>query len=406
MQHQQKSPAVRMRTYLQRIATGPEMSKPISRADACDAMHMILNQQVSSVQAGIYLIAMRMKRETDEENLGSLAALLAAVDYQTVDCDELIDIADPFNGYARGVPATPFLAAVLAACGLNAYSHGLRAVAPKYGLTHHMVYAAAGIPVDLSPTEVARRIADERIGWGYVDQSRYLPQLHRLVELRDLMVKRSCITTLEVLLGPLRATGKTHLMTGYVHKAYPPVYSLLARHANYHGAMIVRGVEGGCIPSLSQPAKFFQYHDAAADCEIRITPEQADIQQSARMIPLPSHILRETPMQVGHVNGHVNSHVNGHVNEHANQSDQRDDSGMEVIAPLDTQQAAAHCVELGMNALAGEGGAMRDSLIYGGAICLMHSGRVATLGCGAAQVRTALASGGALARFVAARANK
>ena len=250
---------------------------------------------------------------------------------------------------------------LLAACGLNAYSHGLRLVGPKYGVTHHLVYAAAGIPVDLSPAEAAGRVADPRIGWGYVDQSAYLPKLHALVELRAQMVKRSCITTLEVLLGPLRAAGQTHLMTGYVHKAYPPVYGLLAREAGYHGAMIVRGVEGGCIPSLSQPARFFQYHGAGggngngdgdnANREVRITPEQAGIHQPARMIPVPPQLLRETSVYLD-----PGSATAG------------------ITAPLDLRQSAAHCVELGMAALAGESGAMRDSLIYGGAICLLHTG--------------------------------
>ena len=367
-----------MRGYLQQVATGPEMSKSISRADSRDAMRIIIDGQVDPVQAGIYLIAMRMKRETDEENLGALDALLEAVHSQTVDCDVLIDIADPFNGYARGVPATPFLGPVLAACGLNAYSHGLRAVGPKYGVTHHAVYAAAKIPVDLTPEEASRRIADRHIGWAYLDQSQYIPKLHRLVELRAQMVKRACLTTLEVLLGPLRATGKTHLCTGYVHKAYPPVYSLLAREAGYHGALIVRGVEGGCIPSLSQAAKFFHYCGDGDDQQVRVTPEQVGIEQAARMIPVPPQLLRETPVYPG-----------------------SDEAG--IVSPLNIRETAAHCVELGMAALAGEGGAMRDSLIYGGAICLFHSARAEDLGQGAEQVRAALDSGAAMRHFTAAR---
>ena len=372
-----------MRAYLQRIATGPEMSKPLSRAAATDGMRLIIEGRVDPVQAGIYLIALRMKRETDDENLGALDALLAAVDGHRVACDVLVDIADPFNGYARGVPATPFLPPLLAACGLNAYSHGLRAVGPKYGVTHHQVYAAAGVPVDLSAAAAAGRIEDDKIGWAYLDQSRYCPQLHGLVELRAQMVKRCCITTLEVLLGPLRATGRTHLMTGYVHKAYPPVYSLLAQQAGYDGAMIVRGVEGGCIPSLSQPAKFFHYGNGGAnDRETRITPEQAGITCATRMIPIPPEMLRETP-----------------VAPEAGASTA--EAGL--VSPLDTRRTAAHCVELGLQALAGEGGAMRDSLIYGGAICLLHCERAPDLGDAAAQVRAALDSGAAMKRFAAAR---
>ena len=379
-----------MRSYLQRIATGPEMSKPLSRAAAEDGMRLIIEGRVDPVQAGIYLIALRMKRETDDENLGALDALLGAVDGHRVACDALVDIADPFNGYARGVPATPFLPPLLAACGLNAYSHGLRAVGPKYGVTHHQVYAAASVPVDLSAAAAAGRIEDDKIGWAYLDQSRYCPQLHGLVELRAQMVKRCCITTLEVLLGPLRATGRTHLMTGYVHKAYPPVYSLLARQAGYDGAMIVRGVEGGCIPSLSQPAKFFHYghygNGGGATSgemgEMRVTPEQAGITRAERMIPIPPEMVRETPV-----------------------APEAEASAAEagLVSPVDTRRTAAHCVELGLQALAGEGGAMRDSLIYGGAICLLHCERAPDLGDAAAQVRAALDSGAAMKRFVAAR---
>ncbi|MGI9310453.1 MAG: anthranilate phosphoribosyltransferase, partial [bacterium] len=232
-----------MRAYLQKVATGPELSKSLSRTEAADAMRMVLAQQIDPVQSGIYLIALRMKRETDAENLGSLDALLESVERRVVDCERLVDIADPFNGYVRSVPATPFLAPLLAACGLRAYSHGVRTVGPKFGVTHHLVYAAAGIPTDLSPAQAAKRIAEPRIGWAYLDQSRYAPPLHRLAELRTRMVKRCCLTTLEVVLGPLRAR-RTDLLTGYVHKAYPPVYRQLARAADYDGAVIARGVEG------------------------------------------------------------------------------------------------------------------------------------------------------------------
>lgn len=379
-----------MRSYLQRVATGPEMSKSISRAAAGDAMRMILAGEVDAVQAGIYLIAMRMKRETDEENLGSLDALREGVDRRSVDCDCLLDIADPFNGMARGVPAAPFLGPVLAACGLNAYSHGLRAVGPKYGVTHHQVLAAAGVPVDLPAAEVAKRITDARIGWGYADQAAYHPALHRLVELRAQMVKRACITTIEVALGPLRAKGATHLLTGYVHKAYPPVYLQLAHAAGYDGALIVRGVEGGCIPSLSQPSRFFAVggddggDESTGAQATPIAPGQVGIEHppTRRAVPIPPELAVATPAYPG--------------SEQAG-----------IAAPVDCRRVAEYAAELGMRALAGEStgvvGPMRDSLIYGGALCLLQCGRAATLPDGAAQVRRALDSGDARRRFEAAR---
>ena len=57
-------PKLAMRSYIQRIATGPEYSKDISFAEARDAMNHILDGSADPVQAGIFLIALRMKRET------------------------------------------------------------------------------------------------------------------------------------------------------------------------------------------------------------------------------------------------------------------------------------------------------------------------------------------------------
>ncbi len=55
-----------MRSIIQRIATGPELSKDISQEEARFGMQAILDGKVDPVQAGIFLIALRMKRETDE----------------------------------------------------------------------------------------------------------------------------------------------------------------------------------------------------------------------------------------------------------------------------------------------------------------------------------------------------
>ena len=69
---------VDMYTCLQKIATGPELSKNLSEHEAYRAMSLILEEGVDEVQAGIFLIALRMKRETDEELRGVLKALKQA----------------------------------------------------------------------------------------------------------------------------------------------------------------------------------------------------------------------------------------------------------------------------------------------------------------------------------------
>jgi len=69
-----QDPKTIMRSIIQRIATGPDMSKDISQQEARAGMRAVLDNAVDPVQAAVFLIALRMKRETDEENRGILDA--------------------------------------------------------------------------------------------------------------------------------------------------------------------------------------------------------------------------------------------------------------------------------------------------------------------------------------------
>jgi anthranilate phosphoribosyltransferase len=354
-------PAALMSSILKRIATGPELSKDISREEARAGMRLVLDARVDPVQAGVFLIALRMKRETDDENLGMLEAIREATLRATAPVDEVLDLGDPYDGYNRTLPAAPFLPPVLAACGVATVSHGVERMGPKYGVTHRQVLHAAGLPVDLTPEQAAARLGDPAVGWAYVDQKAFCPKLYALTGLRTLIVKRPAITTAEVLAGPVRGRVKTHLVTGYVHKPYPRIYALLARHAGFDSALIVRGVEGGVIPSLAQTGKVFRYHGRAEETSAEFKPAELGIEQSVRAPRIPG----------------------------------AGDEG-ESEAPFDAAAVATAAAEAGRAALAGEPGPTRDCLVYGAALCLWHLGRHGSLKDAADAARGALDHGKAL----------
>ncbi|MFL6647488.1 MAG: anthranilate phosphoribosyltransferase [Sulfurifustis sp.] len=355
-----------MRSILQRIATGPELSKNISREEAHQAMRLILDERVDPVQAGVFLIALRMKRETDDEMLGLLDALREATPAVTASVDELIDLGDPYDGFARTLPIAAFLPALLAACGVPAVSHGVESMGPKYGVTHRQVLRAAGLPIGLSVEDAAARLADPALGWAYIDQSAFCPKLYRLARLRSLIVKRPALTTVEVLLGPIRARRRTHLVTGFVHKAYPRVYALLARAARFDSALLVRGVEGGVIPSIRQEGKYFRYDRGEVEQEHRMTP--ADFGLTAPLLPLAAE-------------------------------SGTDAKEISEEATIDNDAIARATVEAGRRALEGQPGAARENLVAAAALCLHHLGRHPTLGAAAAAVRVVLDSGDAARRL-------
>ncbi|MFP5418669.1 MAG: anthranilate phosphoribosyltransferase [Gammaproteobacteria bacterium] len=360
-------PKLLMRSIIQRIATGPDLSKDISRAEAHLGTKAIIENAIDPIQVGIYFIALRMKRETQDENRGVLDAVLETTRRVTAGVDEVVDIGDPYDGYTRCLPAAPFLGPLLAELGVHVVSHGLDKVGPKYGVTVRHVLEAAGVPVNLTPAEAAARLSDPALGWSYVDQAQSNPGMHNLIPLRSQMIKRQVLTTVEVLSKPIAGKLKTHFVTGYVHKPYPPVYADLAREAGFDTACIVRGVEGGVIPSLRQTGKYFHYHDKGVETEATIDPVALGIDQPVRAVPLPGSVATA-------------------------------EGADEIVAAIDVPATARAAAEAGLQALRGEKSATYDSLVLAGSIILHHVGKSASVAQAAAQIRAVLDSGKAAAR--------
>lgn len=360
-------PKLLMRSIIQRVATGPDLSKDISREEAYLGVKAIIERHIDPVQSAIFFIALRMKRESQEENRGVLDAVLATTRRVTATVDEVVDIGDPYDGYNRCLPAAPFLGPLLAEFDVHVVSHGLDRVGPKYGVTARHVLAAAGIPVNLTPEQAAARLADPSIGWTYLDQAQSNPGMHELMPLRAQMIKRQVLTTVEVISKPIMGRKKTHFITGFVHKPYPPIYADLARNAGFDTACIIRGVEGGVLPSLRQSGRYFQYHDKGAEVEVAIEPTELGIHQEVRSVPLPGSVA----------------------------TGEGED---EIVAAIDIPATARAAAEAGMLALQGGKGPTYDSLVLGAAIILHHVGKAKSLLDAADQIRAVLDSGRAAKR--------
>ena len=358
-----------MKSVIQRIATGPDLSKDISREEAKTAMSAILNGDISDVRSAIFLIALRMKRETTDENLGVHDAMIESVESINVSLKNLVNIADPYDGFTRNIPSSAFMLPVLAELGIPAISQGVETVGPKFGCTHHAIFKLHGLKVNASLDEVAERLENKKIGWGYIDQKVFSPKLNRLMALRTEIIKRPVVTTIEVLANPL-ISKKNHFITGYVHKPYPPIYLNLARNAKFDTAAVIRGTEGGVIPSLRQKSNVHFYTKVNNEDELlEINPEDdLKIKQDVRAVAIPETIIKN------------NTHD-------------------KIETKVNPAELANESLKLGLKALSGEEGAMADCILYGASIILNH-----VTGNGirksSDEVKKVLKSGSALKRFI------
>ena len=362
-----ENPEKTMTSIIQRVATGPQMSKSISYDEARAGMRLVLEELADPIQSAVFLIGLRVKRETDDENKGVLQGIRDNTKTVVADVDELVDIADPYNGYGRSLPSSPFLPVLLAEAGAPAVSHGIETVGPKFGVTHNQVLQAAGVSVELTGEEAGKQISNPEIGWAYVDQSSFCPSLSGLADFRKRIVKRAAISTAEVLTGPVRGRKKTHLLTGYVHNEYPPIYTMLARHSGFDSALLLRGTEGGVTPSLRKRGEFVRYWEQGEDTVVEADPAEIGIEQVNRLVPIPPALLPKKDREFG------------------------PDENNAEIAKLAAKE--------GLAALEGKNSPTSDALLYSASLTLWHLGRYDSVPDAAFVVREILSSGTTVERF-------
>jgi len=344
---------VQIRAAIQDIAVGPDRGRDITQSHAESVMRSILSDEVDDVQAAIFLIALRMKRESMSEFKGLFSAIATSAESVTANLDHVISLADPFDGYLRYASMTPFIPAVLAANGLACVMHGVKSVGPKHGVTAHKVYELAGANPLMSLNDAASTL--DRISLSYVDQSQYAPALYRLQDLRHRMVKRSALTTLERMLMPIKGQRSTQLVLGYVHKAYPEIYTRVAFAAGFDGVILLKGVEGGLAPALNKPMRRFVFnHDL---------PE--DINGAKQIV--------DTPFMA-----------------------QASGSGQKVEA---SEPLIEQCLEQGLAVLNGQNGVARDSLTLACAQIMNAQSMGVSLDEAVEKVQACLDNGTALERF-------
>ncbi|MBC8284746.1 MAG: hypothetical protein H8E32_13100 [Nitrospinae bacterium] len=250
------SPDHRMQAYLQKIAAGPKLSMDLTEEEAEDALSLILDGKVSQVRMGVFLIAARMKIETVPENIGYWRALQKRMPCKKISLDNLLQIADPFDGFQR-TPYFGFYAIpVLAELGLSTYGHSALPLPPKFGITFEdLLVNHYQVPESGHYEQRIKQI--EKYKFGYITTADSLPPLENLRSMRTEIVKRPMLATLEKILMPLRANGKNILATTYFHRGYEVSLTEIGKRSEFDRVIVGNGMEGTTLFGVHKEAKVF-----------------------------------------------------------------------------------------------------------------------------------------------------
>ena len=265
------SPFERMRYYIREIGQGPKAARDLTRAEARDAMEIVLRQEVTRAQMGGFLLIERFKGESSEELLGFADAVRAHASRISPRVKGLLDIGSPYDGRKRSLVVSPAASIVACAAGLPIVMHGEKGLGPKHGIPVGDVLEALGVDVDAGPEEVQRSI--EEMWFGYMRSARFVPDLYALKDVREEIALRSNIHTVEKLYN---LAGASYSLIGLTHMPYLEKMLSAATQMGFKRVMIVQGVEGNEDAPTSRPCRMFEWAGGEVR-ESRLDPSEYDL---------------------------------------------------------------------------------------------------------------------------------
>lgn len=231
--------------FLKAVGTGVKGNRDLSFDEAYEAICQILRQEPTQAQIGAFLIAWRVKLETNEEFKGAIKALKSFMKIKKVDDSMIL-------GYnSDGRDTNPYL--------FPLYEDILDSFFKKNSDVRRLNLV---ISTDLlQPTKdgfCAKDIAlnfDKGQYLHYFDRVEYLQELSSLTALRNEFGLRTAFNTVEKLLNP---TLSEYGVCGAFHKPYVSKY-LEMFEDDFEDITVIRGVEGDI--EVFKDSKFWQKRD-------------------------------------------------------------------------------------------------------------------------------------------------
>ncbi len=214
----------------------------IDRRDlSADEMEMVMRSimtgQATAAQIGGFLVGLRMKGETVDEIAAAARVMRELATAVDVSGPHLVDTCGTGGDGASTFNISTASAIVTAAAGGRVAKHGNRSVSSSSGSAD--VLEAAGVKLDLDPTQVAACI--EQVGVGFL----FAPQHHSAMKYAIGPRKEMRVRTLFNLLGPLtNPAGAPNQVLGVFSQDWvEPLAQVLKQLGSQH-VLVVHAEDG------------------------------------------------------------------------------------------------------------------------------------------------------------------
>lgn len=222
--------------FVRILGKGKRGARSLTHSEAAQAMGMLLDGETQDSQLGAFLMLLRHKEESAEELAGFAEAVRARLHAPTLQAD--LDWPS-YAGKKRHLPWFLLAAKALANNGVRIFMHGGGAHTAGR-LYSEQLLAQLDIPLCRDWAAVATALEQRKL--AFFPLAYWMPELQRMIDLRNILGLRSPIHSLARILNPLQAYCG-------LQSIFHPGYQAVHRDASQllgDRAIVIKG-EGGEI---------------------------------------------------------------------------------------------------------------------------------------------------------------
>jgi len=255
----------RFATYVATLGRGPGRSRALTRAEAADAMRLLLAGAADPIQIGAFLMLLRYRGEDPEEIFGLVGAAREVMCWPGLTV--ALDWPSYGSGRSRGAPWFLLAAMALGQAGFPVLMHGTNEFSG--GMSVAQALPLLGLASARDAAGATRDLVAH--GFAYVPVVALNPVFAELLGLRRLLGLRSPLNTVARLLNPADAAAG---VDGVFH---PPYIETHLAAAELLGRARLLVLKGGGGEAERNPAKPVTAHlwDARAGRGVVALPAMA-----------------------------------------------------------------------------------------------------------------------------------
>jgi len=260
--------------------------RDLTEIEMTQAMEEVTEGRATPAQIGAFLVGLRMKGETVDEIAAAARVMRAKSadipvrnsgvsldrDEINVDYETVVDTCGTGGDGTRTFNVSTTTAFVVAGAGLKVAKHGNRSVSSRCGSAD--VLEALGLPLDLTPRQVAECL--DKLGIGFL----FAPQLHGAMRHVAGPRREIGLRTIFNLLGPLtNPAGATIQVLGVYREDLTETIAQVLKKLDCKGAFVVYGEGSYDELSITGPSKVTRLMDGEIKTTV-LVPEDVGLKRA------------------------------------------------------------------------------------------------------------------------------